>query len=140
MANPHKGEVAFDGFGQTYTLRWTYNAICELETQTGMGVAAVGRELASWAPPTDDKGRPLPETPEQEVARIARLRATMVRAVFWAMLRDRHPDIDIRRAGELIGEIGGLNRAFELIGAAFERAAPETKGEGPTPAPPKGNR
>jgi hypothetical protein len=132
MANPQRGEVSFSVGTDDFTLRWDVNAMCHLEGTTGRGVNSIAREMAQWAPPMDAKGKQLPETPEQALQRADRVRMSLVRAVFWAMLRDRHPDVDIAKAGDMIGEIGGLGAAMDLIGQAFERgAAPETKGSRP---------
>lgn len=138
MANANKGEVEFSAGGQVYKLRFSANAMCELEDASGRGVNAIGRELASWAPPTDGKGKPKPETEAEEAARVDRVRMTLVRQVFWACLREHHPAITLNEAGDLMAEVGGLTEALALLNQTFERAQPpETKGETKGARPPK---
>lgn len=135
MANAHKGEVEFTADGKAYFLRFSTNAVCELEEVTGLGANAISRELGAWGPPVDGKGKPKAETAEQATARLDRVRVTLVRQVFWASLRDRHPDVTIKEAGDLMAEIGGMTEALELLNQAFVRAQPpETKGARPPKA------
>lgn len=123
MANPIRGEVGFDvsvpgesgEVVKTYTLRFSANAICELEESVDKSIVALLTEMASWV-----------DAPEK-------MRMSVVRLMFWAGLRDRHPDVDLKAAGELILAAGGIVRASELIMTAVERAfpAPKTKGARP---------
>lgn len=99
MANRSKGEVSFEANGQSYTMRFSANALCELEDALDMGVTAVAIQMSS---------------PEN-------LRMRTVRAVLWAGLRDHHPNITQQEAGELVMEIT-FPKALELIGKAFEIA------------------
>ena len=39
MANPHRGEVKVTLAGKAYTMRPTFQALCEIEEQTGVGLA-----------------------------------------------------------------------------------------------------
>ena len=119
MANRQKGEVAFTAAGKSCKLRYSTNALCELEDITGRGVTDVMLELASWVPPTDDKGKLLEETQEQMQARGRKMRLSFVRDVFCAGLRDQLPDITVKEAGDMIQEIGGMMRAMDLINSAF---------------------
>jgi hypothetical protein len=116
LSNPHKGELSFEADGKFYTLRFSTNAICELEDELDRGIVDIAAEMSSWA--NDSK----------------RIRLGFLRAVFWAGLRDAQPDIDIKAAGELILSAGGIATVSGLIGTAFERAfpGPETKGSRPT--------
>jgi hypothetical protein len=72
MANPHKGEVAFEAEGVHYTLRFSADAVCNLEEHFDKTLAEVGEIFAN------------PKL----------LRMKTVRAVFAIGLRDRHPDLD----------------------------------------------
>lgn len=45
MANPHKGEVAFEAGGKDYTIRLSTNAICSLEAELGVGFGEITRRL-----------------------------------------------------------------------------------------------
>lgn len=99
MANKFRGDVSFESFEKTYTMRFSANALCEMEDALGMGVNAVATKLAN------------PES----------MRLTMVRSVFWAGLHDHHPEITLRQAGEIITDIS-LTAAMGLVSKAFELA------------------
>lgn len=127
MANPHRGEVSFDAEGAAYTLRYSANSICELEDLLNRSIVSVSEEMASWSKDS------------------LKIRMSLIRAVFWAGLRDRHPEMTIREAGELILSAGGILKAMEYISEAFSAAFPSEEGNGaarPTkskagPEPPK---
>lgn len=111
MANRFKGEVSFRAGDIEYTMRFSANALCELEDAIGMGVNAVATQLAD----------------------PSSLRLKMVRSVFWAGLRDRHPDMTIKHAGDLITELS-LTKAMELVSDAFTLAfAREAEAHPPQP-------
>lgn len=116
MANPNKGEVAFDAGGKSYTLHFSTNAICELEDKLDRSFIAISSELAKAA-----------SAPEK-------IRLTTLRAIFWAGLQDHHPDIDLKAAGKLVVAAGGMAGVMKLISEGFERAFPdpETKDARPT--------
>src|SRR5262245_27836205 len=120
MANPHKGEVSFSANGKTYTLRFSTDAICTAEEALDMGILAIADEMQSWRKSPD------------------RIRMKIIRALFWAGLRDNHPDIELVHAGDLMIAAGGMLKVSELIAEAFSRAFPsaETKGA----RPPKGKK
>lgn len=96
MANPHRGEVTFKVADAEYTLVFSTNAICELEERLDKGLNAI-------------------------VANMERL--TTVRAMLWAGLRAKHPDITITKAGEMIDACGMLV-ATDVIGKALHAAFP----------------
>jgi hypothetical protein len=116
MANPQKGEVSFEAGGASYTMRLSVDALCALEEATGKGVVALSAELSD----------------------PARLRMSTVRHVVWAGLREHHPDVSLKAAGELIVEAGGLAKMMEHVSLAFQRAFPdeEKKGKGARPQKP----
>lgn len=99
MANKFKGDVSFESGDKTYTMRYSANALCELEDALDMGVNAIATRLAN------------PES----------MRWKMVRVVFWAGLRDHHQEITLHQAGEMITDISAT-AAMELISKAFELA------------------
>lgn len=92
MANPIKGEMAFRAGGQDYVMVLDLNALCEAE--------------------------PLAPGIMEGVA-LNSLRA--VRAVFWAGLQAKHPDIDQVRAGQIMQALG-LKEAGRLIGEGMKLA------------------
>lgn len=107
MSNPHRGDVAFEAGGKAYTLRYSANAICELETAFDKGFIAIATDMAAW----------------EKNPRLMRLGA--IRTLFWAGLQDHHPDIDQKVAGELVLELGGIEKAADLIMEALKLAFPE---------------
>lgn len=112
MANPHKGDVAFEAEGRSYTLRFSANAIVALEDCIDKPISEISALLGD----------------------VTSLRMKNVRAVFWAGLTDHHPDVTAARAGQIIDAVG-FGRAVELIGLAFSRAFPDTSGEANPPMP-----
>lgn len=101
MANPARGEVAFTVADTEYTLKYSTNAICELEERLDKGLNTI-------------------------VANMERL--TTVRALMWAGLRAKHPDVSIQQAGELIDKMG-MAQATEIIGQALTTAFPPAKAD-----------
>lgn len=99
MANPIRGEVEFEAQGKVYTLRFSYNAMVEIEEKAGKPFPAISAEL------TD---------PEKVSLKTLRL-------MFWGALRDRHPDVTVEQSGELIDAAGGMIAAVELVSKALER-------------------
>jgi hypothetical protein len=112
MANPFKGEVAFEVGEQSYKLCFSANAIIEMEDHFDKTV----EEISNLLRDTD------------------RLRMKNLRAVFWAGLTDHHPGITIKEAGVIITQVG-FQRVVELIGLGFSRAFPEVEGEANPPKP-----
>lgn len=96
MANPARGEVALAVADTEYTLKFSTNAICELEDRLDKGLNVI-------------------------VANMERL--TTVRALLWAGLRAKHPEVTITQAGEMIDRIG-MAQATEVIGKALTAAFP----------------
>lgn len=103
MANPARGEVAFKVADAEYTLKFSTNAICELEERLDKGLNVI-------------------------VANMERL--TTVRALLWAGLRARHPEVSIQQAGEMIDRIG-MAEATEVIGKALTAAFPPPEASDP---------
>lgn len=107
-----QGNVRFQVGDASYTLAFTTNALCDLETDLDMGVMHIAGLLGD---------------PE-------RMRLRTVRAVFWAGLREHHPKLSQQEAGHLIDTLGHT-RLLELITSAFLAAFPEAAG-GDRPLPP----
>jgi hypothetical protein len=101
MANKQRGEVGFELDGVNYTLRFSTNAMCELEDATGVPVLQLANSLQD----------------ERSVS------IKTLRAMFAAGLSDTS-DISIKEAGDIIDGLG-IPRAGELIGQAFMAAFPE---------------
>lgn len=102
MANPHKGEVDFQAGDKTYTLRYSNNALCQLEEAMGKTIIEISNELASWAKEPD------------------KVSLSTVRKVFWAGLGGGKK-MTLEAAGDIIDEAGGLSVVMEAISKALER-------------------
>jgi hypothetical protein len=102
--NPLRGEVSFEADGVPMTLVFSIDSLCVLEDRLDMSVSAIGQKMS------ED------------------MRIGFLRSVFWAGLREHHPEISEREAGELITAVGA-QEVGALIGAAFSLAfTPPTKG------------
>jgi hypothetical protein len=105
MANAVRGETEFVCGGKTYNLLFSVNALCALEGQLGEGITKITEMLSN---PAD-------------------LRLTSVRALFWAGLRDHHPEVDLTEAGVMMTEMGNL-AAIDMLGKAFALSFPDVRG------------
>src|SRR5262245_54422767 len=84
MANKAKGEVGFEADGKAYTLVFTFNAMCALESQLdGETFAGVAAAMVS-----------------------GRLKAMHIRAMIWAGLQRDHKGVTVNQAGDLVDDIG----------------------------------
>lgn len=126
MANAQKGEVGFTAAGQQFKLVLDNNALCELEEQTGRGIADIGLEIQSWAPPFGPDKKPLPETGEQRLARAKRIKMALLRSLLWAGLREHHDHMTLKDAGNLIKEIGGVQPTMDVVVQALALAFPDS--------------
>ena len=113
MANPERGEVNVSIGGTDYILRFSTNAICSLEARTGERAIPFLNRFAS-----------------QDVG-VADLRV-----IVWAGLLDRHPDVTLEAAGDLIDvarrdSVSLTESAMEAFGLALA----EVTGNPPAPAP-----
>ena len=107
MANPHKGEVEFESSGQTYKLRFSADAISNLEDTLDMNVAAIGEIMG------DPK----------------KLRFGIVRTMFVAALKDQHDDLDDAKITKVFKSLSPP-KAIELVVEAFNRAFDVAEGDG----------
>lgn len=101
MSNAPRGTVTLEVGGKVYTLRLTINAICELEDALST------------------PNKPVTFKEITEAAEKGSLRH--VRAVFWAALLERHPEMTLKDAGALISEVGltGLSGHLSELGASL---------------------
>lgn len=97
--NKFKGEVALPAGDKTYMVRFTANALCEMEEALGMGINQIATQLAD----------------------VANMRIKTVRAMLWAGLRDAHRETTLQAAGEILDE-ASLTTAMETISKAFALA------------------
>jgi len=88
MANRERGEVGLTVGAQTYRLKLTINAMCEIEDALS--------------------------TPDQRVSftafleRLSENSVRDMRLVLWGALREYHPEVTLEGAGTLIQQLGGL--------------------------------
>lgn len=101
MANPHRGEVAFKAGGTGYTLKFSSNAICELEERLNKSLNVIVTDLE---------------------------RLSTLRALLWAGLRANMPDVTMAQAGDIIDQ-AGIAAATEIIGRALSAAFPPPSGD-----------
>ncbi|MGH6862593.1 MAG: hypothetical protein ACRECY_20305 [Phyllobacterium sp.] len=113
MANKVRGEIGFKALGKSWVLKLGVNAMCEIESETGKSISAIGAAIV------DEKQATM----------------SLMRTVFWGALQEHHDGLSIKETGSIIDAIG-MNDAGRLIGEAFTAANPEPKG-GDT-RPPKG--
>lgn len=106
MSNPNKGEVAFEADGKRYTMRFSVNALCMLEQETGRGFPKLVEDLAN----------------------IEKVSLTLLRQLLWAALQEEHKGITVMQAGELIAAAGGMNVILNKITDAIQLAFPEPQG------------
>lgn len=111
MANPHKGEVAFEANGERYVLQFSIDAICALEAETGKGIIGLVAEF---------------QDPDK-------MSVTLARQILWAGLREHHPELSVKEAGELIPAAGGIAELIKLFGEAFSASFPQPKANGSRP-------
>ncbi|MCH7861722.1 MAG: gene transfer agent family protein [Proteobacteria bacterium] len=112
MSNDIRGEVEVALGGRTWTMRPTFQAICEIQGRTGKDILTVAGEC--WA---------------------GRFSAVTVAAVLWAAIRAAHDDApDFEAVGAMIVE-EGITTFFEPVLALLANAlaglgAGEDAGEG----------
>lgn len=136
MANPHKGELPVVAGNKTYTFCFSVDAICALEARLDRGLFDIAQELATWSQPVDIvEGKPVPrqETPEQQRARMSRVRMGLCRDVFWAGFQQHHPGMTPTEAGQIMTEVGGLVGAMEIIDKALAASFPPAEAAAPNP-------
>lgn len=111
MTNKIKGEVALEHEGKPYTMVLDFNALADFEAETG---------IENAIPVIQDPGS---------------LGAAKLRALFWAGLRQRHPDMTLALAGKIL--TGNLSKMGEALSSAFPDTEPDA---GNAPAVRKGRR
>jgi hypothetical protein len=100
VANSARGERTVEIDGAEFRLRFSINAICELEDQADQPIEEIGTRLSSGRAGVRD-----------------------IRLLWWAALRDAHGTVDLKGAGELIDRVG-LEKAIATIGEVLADAFP----------------
>lgn len=106
MANAARGEVGVDVGGQRYTLRPTFDALCELEGLVDKPIDAV-------------------------LAAVSEGRVSGVRSVIWCLLQDKHSGEirTLKQASEWIEAVGGAEVAIAIVQQVFAINAEAPVGE-----------
>lgn len=124
MTNPHKGDVALSAGDRVFTLRYSIDALVALETEAGRldGLRRKGFHKIAM-----------------ELNDLDHVSISLARVVLWAGLREHHPDLDVKGAGEVMLAAGGVAKVLEKINEAFESAFPPpdpaAEGEASPPMP-----
>ena len=108
---------SFEARGQKWTVRYDFNAICEIEERTGekfMAHAAPFLALVDLDALNHDAGM---------VAIAQRVDFANLRQLLCWALEGEHPEVDRRTAGELIQAVG-LPRAVGVVAMAIAKAIP----------------
>lgn len=111
MPNPHKGDVTAKAGDKEYTFRFSIDALCQLEDHTGKTFMEVAKVLES-----------------------GNVSMNLTRSLVWAGLREHHPKVSVKEAGDLIIEMGGVAGIMPTVAEALASAFPEAKevgGENP---------
>jgi hypothetical protein len=101
MGNPHRGEVSLPAGDNTHVIRFTMNSICRLEDHLGKPVTEIAALLQN----------------------PAGFRMGMARAILWAGLLDKNPEITLETAGDIATDVG-IPACMNAIGKAFSLAFP----------------
>lgn len=92
MANVERGEASLKWGDKVYTLRPTFDALCELEERLNKPIDQIMGEMQQG-------------------------RLSSVRSVMWCLLQDEHASDfpTLKHASRLIEGIGGADKAMELL-------------------------
>jgi len=101
MANHARGQKDITIDGRTYTLWFTINSLVELEDLLKAPITKLGDDFTKG-----DVG------------------FKEMRALFWAGLIEKHPEITLKDAGHLM-HAAGLEKVLETAAEAFALAFPE---------------
>lgn len=93
MANRERGEVELRAGDKTYVLRYTTNALVQLEDMLGKPVTKMGGDISMKE----------------------------ARAMVWAGLLHAHPDLTPEQAGDIM-DAAGLSEAARAVGEALRLA------------------
>lgn len=113
MTNTVRGTVTFEASDKMWTLKFSTNALCELEDELGEGA----EQLAAI------------------MARPGTGKIKMLRLILKCALSDNHPDLTLIQVGELIDEVG-IEKAMGMMQKALTIGMPvaekgKTKPENP---------
>jgi hypothetical protein len=101
VGNLQTGHVRVEAKGKAYTLRFSIDAICQVEERSGRTFPEIAADM--------------------EAGKIS---LSLTRFLLWGALREEHPEIGVKDAGELMTAFGGVQGAIEKISAAMAAAFP----------------
>lgn len=104
MANPMKGEIAFDVQGAPYVLTFDFNAICAIEEVFDLPISQIGEKLMDG------------------------MRASDLRTLFAAGLQKHQAGTTETQAGEIISVIGAME-AGQHVALGLQASFPEPEPE-----------
>lgn len=112
MANPERGEGSVKWGDKVYTLRPTFDALCELEERLNKPIDQIMLEMQQG-------------------------RLSSVRSVLWCLLQDEHASEfpTLKHSSRLIEGIGGADRAMEVL---YRVMGLNLESEAPTDGNPQG--
>jgi hypothetical protein len=115
MTNPMRGEASFDLDGEAKTLVYNNEAFCRIEGVTGESFFDTLSEI--------------------QAAEVAgkKPKISSLRVLLWAGFHDRHPEVSLADAGDLI--MVGRTDALNAMSVALAGALPKVKED--TPANPR---
>jgi hypothetical protein len=90
MANPQRGEVPLTVGDRSFALVLDFDALCQLED-----VLSVNGQVV---------------TAQEAIYHAMRSSLKYTRALLWAGLRRHHKDVSLIQAGELISDLGGVEK------------------------------
>lgn len=106
MANREKGEVSLAAGGETYTLRLSINALCELEDVFDQPIGEIVTLLQA------DGG----------------VRISHLREIVRAALSEHHPGLTAPEVGRIMSD-AGIDRIGGVLGELFSATFPDRKGD-----------
>jgi len=99
MANPHRGEFEFEAAGEKYILRFSANAVVDLEEAFDVTLGQLGERFQS----------------------LDAVRLADIRTMFCVGLEDKHRDLTKDQRIKLFGELLPME-ATQLVMQAFQRS------------------
>ncbi len=114
MANKERGEHSVVVDGQSYTLRPSFDALCELEHLVDRGIDEVFAEVRTG-------------------------RLSGLRSVIWCLLQDEHASEirTLKDASRWVEAVGGADVAIEIVNKVLGLNVADDNGSGGVPNPPR---
>lgn len=125
-------EKRFTALGVEWTARFSFNATCAVEEDTGESFYAVAAPFLTAI----DKGDA--DNPEKVLAALGARKNSVIRLLLFHALADKH-DVTLEQVGDIIGDIGfqeAMGIVLWAIGKALGAGDEGEEGNAPkTPAP-----